>query len=54
MQRWIFLFLSFFKYDINIVLETWKGTEPDFAYTILILYKNVEKRKNDQSDSVVG
>jgi hypothetical protein len=28
-------FLSHLKYDINILLETWKGTEPNFCIQLV-------------------
>ena len=38
-------FLSFLKYDINIVLETWKGTEPDFCIQHFYIIQKCRKKK---------
>jgi hypothetical protein len=38
-------FLFFLKYDINIVLETWKGTEPDFCIQNFNIIQTCRKKK---------
>ena len=46
-------FLSFLKYDINILLETWKGTEPNFSLqNFNVIQKCRKKKKKDPKDLV--
>jgi hypothetical protein len=38
-------FLSYLKYDIDILLETWKGTEPNFCIPQYNIFKKCRKKK---------
>jgi len=46
-------FLSNLKYDINILLETWKGADSDLLYQILAFFKQVDRKRNVRNVTVV-
>jgi hypothetical protein len=47
------LFLSCMKYDINILLETWKGTDANINIPDFKFYKNAGKNREGQNGSAV-
>jgi hypothetical protein len=38
-------FLSILKYDINILLEIWKGADPDFCILNFSIFQKSRKKK---------
>ena len=38
-------FLSYLKYDIDILLETWKGTEPNFCIPQYNIFQKCRRKK---------